>query len=127
MSSVILCNISDAHNVIEEEKMHWIYDVLGALGVPEEVYDYKTIDEYRERMEEMGIEVILVTNGNINVYKKAWHEGPTPERCGWLPALDEHLVAQWKEPERIMKLEGKDAYYEIHLNEWSILNMRQNR
>lgn len=127
MSYTILCNISDANIIIEEEKMRWIYEILEALRVPEEVYNCKNIDEYREKMEEMGIEVILVTNGNVNVYKKAWHEGPTPEQCGWLPATNEHLVAQWKEPEYVMKLEGKDAYYEIHLNEWSILNMRQTR
>lgn len=126
MSSVILCNISDANSVIEDEKMSWISEVLNAIGVPESVYDIKDVDEYREKMEEIGVEVILITSGEIKIYKKIWHEGATEEQCGWLPATDECIVAHWKVPDYVMKLDGKNAYYEIHLNEWSILNMRKN-
>jgi hypothetical protein len=124
MSDVILCNISDANEVVEEARLEWIYSVLDALNVPEDVLDFEDIREYRYNMEEFGIEVELMTNGNVNVYKKQWHDGEYEEYSGWLPTTEDHLVAQWKTPKYVRKAEGKDVYYEIHLNEWSILNMR---
>jgi len=126
MSDVILCDLSDANNVINEERLFWVNEILDALGVPEEVYDVDTIDEYRAMMDELGIEVELSTNGDVDIYKKEWHESEVEEESGWLPVEKEHLVAQWREPVRVKKVEGKSVYYEIHLNEWSILNMRQN-
>jgi hypothetical protein len=123
MSNIILCNISDAKKTIDEERLHWIFDVLEALGVPDEVFDVADIRDYRYNMEEFGIEVESHSNGNIDVYKKQWYDGPN-EQSGWLPAQKEHLVAQWKEPYYVRRIEGRNAYYEIHINEWSILNMK---
>ncbi|KKL28686.1 hypothetical protein LCGC14_2372650 [marine sediment metagenome] len=125
MTEIILCNLSDANKIINEERLYWVNEVLDALSVPEETYDVSTIDEYRANMDELGIEVELRTSGDVDVYKKEWHEGETEESSGWLPPTKEHLVAQWREPTRIRKVEGKDVYYELHLNEWSILNMRK--
>ena len=127
MSNVILCNLSDANSVIEEEKLYWISEVLDALGVPEEVFDVTDIRDFRFEMEELGIEVELHFDGEVDVYKKQWHQGPTEEASGWLPVKSDHLVAQWKEPTYVKKIEGKEVYYEIHLNEWSILKLRQNK
>ncbi len=124
MSNTILCNISDAKKFIDEERLYWISEVLEALGVPDEVFEASDIRDFRYDMETMGIEVELHSNGNVDVYKKQWHEGMTEEQSDWLPATKEHLVAQWKEPAYIRKIEGKDVHYEIHLEEWSILNMR---
>ena len=126
MSDVILCNLEDANTIIDEERMYWVSEVLDALGVPEEVYDVETIDEYRDKMDEFGVEVHLSTTGDVNVYKKEWHYSENEEEEGWIPPEKEHLVAQWKEPVRVRKVEGRDVYYEIHLNEWSILNMRRD-
>lgn len=126
MSNIILCNISDTTKTIAEERLYWISEVLDALGVPDDVFDATDIREYRYDMEELGIEVELHSSGNVNVYKKKWHDGQTEEQSGWLPAAEEYLVAQWKEPTYIRKVEGRDAYYEVHLNEWSILNMRRH-
>lgn len=125
MGNVILCNLSDANYIIEEERFYWISDVLDALSVPEEVYDSKTIDEFRDKMDDFGIEVELSTDGSVKVYKKQWYEDGE-ENVGWLPATKDHLVAQWNEPTRVKRVEGKEVYYEIHLNEWSILNMRRS-
>jgi hypothetical protein len=126
MSTTILCNLSDAQKVIDEERLYWISEILEALGVSDELFDATDIRDFRYGMEDIGIEVELHSNGNVDVYKKQWHEGLTEERSDWLPATEEHLVAQWKEPTYIRKVEGKNVHYELHLNEWSILNMRQN-
>jgi len=125
MSNVILCNISDAKKCIDEERLYWISGVLDALDVPEEVFDAANIYDFRYDMEGLGIEVELYADGRVNVYKKQWHEGRTEEDSDWLPVTDEHIVAQWKEPTYVRKIEGKDVYYEIHINEWSIQNMRK--
>jgi len=126
MANVILCNISDAPKVIKEERHIWVRDVLMGLGISEEVLDSssKDVDEYRYLMGEEGVEVEMNSNGDVNIYKMRWHEGSTESTSDWLPPSEEHLVGQWKEPTYIKKIEGKDVFYELHLNEWSILNMR---
>jgi hypothetical protein len=124
MSDVILCNLSDANKVVAEARIDWIYDVLEALEVSPEVLDFADIRDFRYDMDMLGIEVELISNGDINVYKKQWHEGDSEETSGWLPVTDDHLVAQWKTPTYVRRIDGKDMYYEVHLNEWSILNMR---
>ena len=122
MSSIILCNLSDANQCINDARLEWIYDILEFLGIPKEIY-ISDLKVYREKMAENGIEVDLVTNGDVNVYKQAWHEDKN--ESGWLPSKKENLIGQWKEPERIIKVNGKETYYEIHLDEWSILNTRK--
>ena len=123
MGQVILCNLSDANQLIDEARIDWTYGVLYSLGVPEDMLDPSDIQEFRYNMEGFGVEVELISNGDVNIYKKQWHDGRTEDDSDWLPPTPDHLVAQWKEPKRIMKKEGRDVYYEIHLNEWSILNM----
>jgi hypothetical protein len=123
--SIILCNLSDANKIIDDERSRWVSEVLNALEIPDEVYDFKTIEEFRISMNEFGVDIILGTNGDVDIYKKQWHAGETEEKSGWLPITKDHLVAQWKEPERIRKVDGKGVYYEIHFKEWSILNMRK--
>lgn len=127
MSKVVLCNVSDSHSVVAEEKLYWVIDVLEALGVSEEVYNAKDISNFRYDMDKLGIDVEYITSGCVNIYKKHWLEGSTEERSGWLPAKEEHLVAQWKEPKYARKIDAKGVYYEIQLNEWSIANMRPNK
>jgi hypothetical protein len=125
MGDTILCNLSDANQVISEARELWVQEVLLGLGVKEETLKLakSNIQEYRYQVEEMGIEVDF-KNGEVDVYKKKWHNDPNPELCGWLPSEKVHLVAQWKEPNKFRKVEGKDVYYEIHLNNWSMLNSR---
>lgn len=126
MSNIILCNLSDALEVINEARLYWTYEVLDALGVPDEIlFETDDINEYRYEMEGLGIEVELKNNEEVDIYKKEWYEGPSEEHSGWLPPTEEHLVAQWKKPTRIMKVEGNDVYYEIHINEWSMFNTRK--
>jgi len=123
MSNTILCNLSDVLDIIEEERLYWANDVLDALGVPEEVYDSKSIDEYRENMSALGIDVELGTSGDVKIYKLEWSE----IHHGWLPRTEDHLVAHWKDPKRVKRISGKEVYYELHLDEWSILNMRESK
>ena len=126
MGDVILCNISDANSVIEESKLEWINDVLLGLGVSEETLEIKNIRELRHEISSSyGIEVDLKAGGEVDVYKKQWNNSQDEELQGWLPTKKEHLVAQWKEPKRVRKVEGKEVFYEIHLNEWSFTNVRR--
>jgi len=130
MSNIVLCNLSDANKVVQEERFFWLVDVLISIGIPEEVIS-KDIRKFRGDMEQMGIEIIQNSSGNIDIYRKRWHKGDTEEGSGWLPAKEENLVAQWKEPKRIMRVEYPDGkkiktkgvYYEIQLNEWSAIPM----
>jgi hypothetical protein len=125
MSNVILCNLSDAQKIIEEERLYWVNEVLDALGVPEETYNVSTIEEFRINMDTIGVDVELGSGGEVKVYKLEWHEDGLQE--GWLPRTNDHLVAHWKEPRRVRRIDGINVYYEIHLNEWSVLNMRENK
>ena len=119
---IILCNLSDANNIILEARSEWINNVFDILNIPDEVFNVNDIRSYRMNMEELGIEVILDSNGEVNVYRKVWHDDGF--NAGWLPVTDKDLVAQWKTPERIMRTDdGKNVYYEIHLKSWSIKNI----
>ena len=120
MSNIILCNLSDAIQVINEARLDWIKTTLSDLGVPENILEIKDIRELRyELSDNFGIEVDLFFNGDVHVYKKQWNNSSKESLQGWLPVKKEHLVAQWKEPKRIRKVEGKNVYYEIHLDEWT--------
>lgn len=125
MADVILCNISDANKVVEEEKNFWIQDVLLGLGVSEDtIASAEDIDEYLYLMNQLGIEVEYKTTGEVLIYKKAMHRGPDGEEVDWLNPSEENLIAHWKSPTFVRKVEGRDVYYEVHLNKWSSFNMR---
>ncbi|MFA5023360.1 MAG: hypothetical protein WC523_00185 [Patescibacteria group bacterium] len=124
MQKIILCNLSDSVSVLNEERLAWINNILEDLKIAREILNLKNIDEFRNEMEMLGIEIELDTANNVNVYKKTWHNGKTPEQSGWLPAKKENLIAQWKTPSYIKKIEGNNVYYEIHLNEWSIVRKK---
>ena len=119
MQATILCDIPDAQAIVNEERMSWTWDVLSALNVSKEIFEGKSIDAYRDSMNDLGIEVIYSTNGDVNIYKLTWHPASNSEGQGWLPATNDNLVAQWKEPTYIRVVEGDKVYYEIHLNAWS--------
>ena len=130
VAETILCNRSDANTVILEARDEWIIEVLMELAVPEEViesgFEDKSADsreEYIIGMNDLGISVDLFSNGEVNVYKRVWFTDEYGNE-GWLPISDKQIVAQWKKPERILKADGRDIYYEIHLDQWSIKNMR---
>ena len=124
MSDVILCNLSDANSEIKEARLLWAYQVLIDAGVPEETLLFDDIRDFRVDMDDLGIEVELKNGEEVDIYKLEWFE--TEYEAGWLPPKKEHLIAQWKKPTRIMKVDenGRDVYYEIHLNEWSIFKTR---
>jgi len=128
VAEIILCNLSDAKEVIEEARDEWIINTLLALDIPEEVieagYDALKRDDYIYEMNERGITIELYSNGEVNVYKQVWVNGQTDEQSGWLPPNKKHLVAQWKLPEKVKRVEGNDVYYEIRLKQWSVANVR---
>lgn len=121
MSDVILCNLSDANKTIEEFRKEWILEVLTSLGVPQSLIE-KDISEFRFQIsEDYGVEIELVSNKEVNVYKKQWNNSSKEELQSWLPVTKENLVAQWKEPMRIKKIENDNVFYEIHLDAWSFV------
>jgi len=125
MSDIILCNISDCKKVVDEARLDWTINILYYLGVPEEFLDFKNdIREFRNNMDKLGIEVDVIGGELVNIYKKRQYEDEYGN-SGWLPSKEQDLVAQWKEPVYIRKIENKKIYYEIHTNEWSIFNMRE--
>ena len=125
MSDVILCNISDANGLIIEARNEWIRNILLDLGVSDEIIFLENIREFRYQVSDsLGIDVELKSSGEINIYKKRWHNDSNENLQGWLPAKKENIIAQWKEPTRIRKVDGQDVFYEIHLNEWSFANAR---
>jgi hypothetical protein len=126
MSDVILCDISDANDLIKEARLDWTNLILFNLGVPEDIILTQDVKLLRHEISNnYGIEVDLLSNGTVNIYKKQWNDSKIEELQGWLPLKKEHMVAQWKEPKRIKKIENKKIYYEIHINEWSFVNMRK--
>jgi len=122
--NIVLCDLSDANNTIKELRDEWIIDVLLTLNIPEDVIEMGFSVEDRENflyeMNELGISIELYSSGEVDVHKKVWFEGSTEETSGWLPVTDKHLVAQWKIPERIRRIDGREVYYELHLKEWCV-------
>lgn len=119
----ILCNLSDANEVIKEARDEWIIEALLSLGVSEETIEKgfsDSGDEYEEYLFEMdghGIDVDTYADGTVVIYKKVWQGG---EIGGWLPTDAKQIIGQWKEPKRIQRIEGEESYYEICPNEWRV-------
>src|SRR5574337_941007 len=108
MGDIVLCDLSDANEVIKEMRLDWTNSILLNLGVPEEVLVLNDIKQLRHEVSNnYGIEVDLLADGTVNIYKKQWNNSNIEELQGWLPNKKEHLVAQWKEPKRIKKMENK--------------------
>lgn len=103
MSNVILANRGDEQKVIAEEKEEWIYQVLVALGVKEEFLIESNNEQVVDYLNTLYIEV-FDNRGDESV--EIWKNGK--------------VIAEWKQPKLIMKKEGEDIYYEIHLSEWAL-------
>jgi len=122
MGETLLCNLSDTNQVIDDFKTEWTTKLLLKLGVDASIMS-GPIQDFRYHMEEKGLEVELKSSGEVNIYKKVWHEDTNPEMCGWLPPTQNHLIAQWKEPTRTKRVDGKEVYYEVELNYWSMIKI----
>lgn len=122
MEDTILCNLSDANDLIEEAKIQWIREVLESLNVSEETIEEDDVVKFRSDMEEYGIEVVTYSDGIINIYKKAWFDDGHNQ--GWLPVEQKNLVAQWKIPEKIKHVEDGSVYYEIQLKAWNVFERK---
>jgi len=122
----ILCDLSDANDVISEAREEWIIEVLMALGVDEDIIEMgfssegSDYDTYLHEMDQLGIDVDINSSGNVLVYKKVWLDGGDDELSGWLPVKKQHIVAQWSEPKRTRRIDGKNMYYEIRPVEWHV-------
>ena len=103
MSTIILADRGEEGKIIEEEREEWVYQVLVALGVEEDVLVENSNEVVLEYCKSIGIEVIKnLGEDTISIFK------------------NRNLVAEWKVPNLIFKKEGKEYFYEIHLNEWAL-------
>lgn len=119
MGKTILCNLSDANQILKNARREWTYDVLQKLGVPEEINETTDIFEFRGALSGLGIYIETKSGGEeIDIYKCRWTGDE--ERGGWLPISKKYLVAQWKQPKFIRKIENNRTYYELQLDEWSM-------
>lgn len=121
MSEVVLCNTSDANSVLNDLRRSWVYDVMSGLGI--EADETTDIIEARGALAGIGVHIDLKSGGEeIDVFKCEWHG--TEESGGWLPPNKKHLIAQWKQPKYIKRIDGKEVYYELHLDKWSMISMK---
>lgn len=129
VAKTILCNISDANDTIEEVRDEWVIEVLLALDVPEDIvelgFDDTGWNDYVYEMNDLGLTVELYSNGEVDIYKKVWFQGASEEDSGWAPPKKQHLVAQWKIPEKVRRIDKGEVYYELRLREWSVANVRK--
>lgn len=118
MSDVLLCNTGDANKIVIEARSEWIDSVLSDLGISIGEIDKQNISALRGELMQHGILVDYnIATEEVNIYKCSWHSDQFQE--GWLPPETKNIIAQWKRPSYIKKIEGRDIYYEIHLNKWS--------
>ena len=122
-SKIILCNLSDANKIIDDERFNWICEVLLNLGVTEDVIMCENRDQFRAAMNEVGIDVDLTSDGDVKVYKKRWVTGNCEASSGWLGGSD-CLVAAWQKPKMIKVVEGGEVYYKVELQEWSAIKSK---
>ena len=122
MAEIVLCNLSDANNITEELKLEWTKKVLISLNISQETLNLSNsdINAFRAKMNEVGIEVITCTSGTVEVFKKKWLK----DLEEWLPPTNKHLVAKWKPPTRVKRIDKKGYYYELHLNTWSVFKIK---
>ena len=119
MSEVILCNISDANQILKDKRKEWVYNLLELLEIPPEIINCTNVFQLRGELGQYGLHVETKSGGEeIDVYKREWHGD---ENGGWLPLDPKYLIAQWKRPKYVRRVEDEDVYYELHLDEWSMI------
>jgi hypothetical protein len=123
MGEIILCNISDVNSILKQKREEWVYNILGQLGFEDEI-QCDNVFAFRDIMNDFGLHIELKSGGEeVDIYKREWHGNQ--ESGGWLPIQKKHLIAQWKSPKFVRTIDGKDVYYEIHTNEWSMIKPRK--
>lgn len=103
MSNIILANRGDEQKIVAEEKEEWVYQVLLALGIDEKILTELDNKDIVDFLNTVGIEIFdNLGEESVKIVK------------------NNKTVAEWKQPKFILKKDGKEYYYEIHLNEWAL-------
>lgn len=126
MNQKILCNLSDANEVIIELRDQWTIEALLGLGVPEETIEAgysespSDYDRYLAEMNELGIDIDYNEKTHeVNIYKKALVKDPITGETDWAEPGKEHLVGQFKIKKTRYREADGSLYYEIEPEEWS--------
>lgn len=120
MSDILLCDLSDAPKILADRRKEWVCSILSALGLEENKIQIEDLFELRNYLNQFGIHVALKSAGEeVDIYKREWLGDE--KTGGWLPLNDKYLVAQWKRPKYVRRIDGNSLYYELHLNEWSLI------
>lgn len=101
---IILANRFEEQKVIEEERDLWVFNVLVAIGADEDILSESDLEDLKEYLRMLDIEVEKhLGNCNVDIFK------------------DSKLIAQWKQPDLILKKdEDGTYYYEIRTNDWAL-------
>ncbi len=103
MSDIVLADKGDEQKIIAEEKEEWIYQVLMALGVPEEILIELNNNDIVGYLTSVEIEIFSNYDDTIDILREG------------------KIVAQWKQPKLVLIKEGFNKYYyKIHINEWAL-------
>lgn len=116
---IILADRTDELPAVEEERQAWLQKVLVALGADKDIIKDNTIGA-KNHIESLGLDVVLKRD-EIDIFRYEFEEID-----GRFVEKDKYLVAQWFEPKFILKTDGKDKYYEIHIDEWALPFQMQN-
>ena len=100
---IILADRFEEGKVIEEERDMWVFNVLVALGADEDILSESDLEDLKEYLKMLDIEVEkYLGNCNVDIFKEST------------------LVAQWKQPDLVLKKDEDGIYYEIRINEWAL-------
>lgn len=103
MSNIVLASRGEEQKIIAEEKEEWIYQVLVALGISEELL----IESNNEQI------VDYLNTQLIEIFDNLGSDSVEIRKNG-------KIIAEWKLPKLILKKDANEYYYEIYLNEWAL-------
>lgn len=121
-NNIVLCDVDNVHSTIEELRQEWAIDILNKFGIHEINLD--SIEDIQLTLAQIGLEIVNnISDKSIKVYKRELVKKSNGNEY-YLPETDKDLIAEWNMPKFIKIIGIGEVYYELHLNEWSIFNIR---
>lgn len=118
-NTIILADKQDEANIVEEERHEWLLKVLVALGANLDIIKNNTL-EAKNHISSIGLDVILKSDGEIDIYRYEYDKALNEDGNVTMVEKGNYLVAQWLKPKYILRVDGNEKFYEIHIKEWSL-------